>query len=426
MTTVGSSVETTYYVGDHFEYVSLSASGATVEKTKLTYGGYYSVEREDDGTLLNRLIFVQDRLGSVSTIVDVDQPLGQSGSIVQDRVFDPFGKPDPEPLQVTDQGFTGHRHLSDQQVIHMKGWVYDYHLGRFISPDPIIQDPQNSQSLNAYSYIMNNPLAGTDPTGYAVTPAGEVLDNDGGVRVENYREPRPGSFIKVPKHRVFAPDGNGGWVKIYDGTPVVGNGGGRSSRKNTGISFDLGDVGNNRGNQKDGSNLGNNSIGLDHDAGGAHKGCNGRRCVDRGDGGIPLGDNASYKAAFAPGIGLKFKLLGVEVTILNFNVAEGFEGKFNGTSNPFMEANATLIKLKVGKHSLSLGGKSKAELTGRGDSEFVHDYSWGYSRGNTSTNMSSVGITVTFILKGGLSFDFGPYLSGGGSGTGGRSGRNKE
>jgi hypothetical protein len=48
----------------------------------------------------------------------------------------------------------------------MNGRVYDYNLGRFLSVDPIIQSPGNSQSLNPYSYIMNNPLAGTDPTGY--------------------------------------------------------------------------------------------------------------------------------------------------------------------------------------------------------------------------------------------------------------------
>ncbi|WP_444894752.1 RHS repeat-associated core domain-containing protein [Microbulbifer sp. TRSA001] len=59
------------------------------------------------------------------------------------------------------------RHLNDQKLIHMRGRVYDYQLGRFLSPDPIILDPQDSQSLNAYSYVMNNPLAGTDPTGYA-------------------------------------------------------------------------------------------------------------------------------------------------------------------------------------------------------------------------------------------------------------------
>ena len=48
----------------------------------------------------------------------------------------------------------------------MNGRGYDYDLGRFLSVDPVIQSPGNSQSLNPYSYIMNNPLSGTDPTGY--------------------------------------------------------------------------------------------------------------------------------------------------------------------------------------------------------------------------------------------------------------------
>ena len=50
--------------------------------------------------------------------------------------------------------------------IHMNGRAYDYNLGRFLSVDPFIQAPGNSQSMNPYSYIMNNPLAGTDPSGY--------------------------------------------------------------------------------------------------------------------------------------------------------------------------------------------------------------------------------------------------------------------
>jgi len=41
-------------------------------------------------------------------------------------------------------------------------------LGRFLGVDPIVQFPTNSQSLNPYSYILNNPFAGTDPTGYEV------------------------------------------------------------------------------------------------------------------------------------------------------------------------------------------------------------------------------------------------------------------
>lgn len=48
----------------------------------------------------------------------------------------------------------------------MNGRAYDYNLGRFLSVDPFIQAPGNSQSMNPYSYGMNNPLAGTDPSGY--------------------------------------------------------------------------------------------------------------------------------------------------------------------------------------------------------------------------------------------------------------------
>ena len=48
----------------------------------------------------------------------------------------------------------------------MNGRVYDYNLGRFLSVDPLIHMEGGSQGINPYSYIMNNPLAGTDPTGY--------------------------------------------------------------------------------------------------------------------------------------------------------------------------------------------------------------------------------------------------------------------
>jgi RHS repeat-associated protein len=69
----------------------------------------------------------------------------------------------------TRRGFTDHEHLDDIELIHMNGRVYDYNLGRFMSVDPVIQSPTNSQSINPYSYIMNNPLAGIDPTGYCST-----------------------------------------------------------------------------------------------------------------------------------------------------------------------------------------------------------------------------------------------------------------
>jgi hypothetical protein len=44
--------------------------------------------------------------------------------------------------------------------------VEDAILGRFLSPDPLIQDPSNAQNYNRYSYVINNPLSYIDPTGF--------------------------------------------------------------------------------------------------------------------------------------------------------------------------------------------------------------------------------------------------------------------
>ncbi|MER2491168.1 RHS repeat-associated core domain-containing protein, partial [Catenovulum sediminis] len=67
---------------------------------------------------------------------------------------------------ITEDGFTGHDMLSSG-FIHMQGRVYDPVIGRFLSPDPIVQAPYFSQSWNSYSYAWNNPLRYTDPSGYS-------------------------------------------------------------------------------------------------------------------------------------------------------------------------------------------------------------------------------------------------------------------
>ena len=48
----------------------------------------------------------------------------------------------------------------------MNGRVYEPSLGRFLSPDPFVQAPDNTQSFNRYSYVFNNPLSFTDPSGF--------------------------------------------------------------------------------------------------------------------------------------------------------------------------------------------------------------------------------------------------------------------
>ncbi len=122
--------------------------------------------------------FHRDRLGSMTA------EISELGQIQKGHSYDAFGRPgsvdlgDSTTLQIlggynTNRGFTDHEHLDESQLIHMNGRVYDYNLGRFLSVDPFIQEPSNSQSINPYSYIMNNPLAGTDPSGYLSTSFGK-------------------------------------------------------------------------------------------------------------------------------------------------------------------------------------------------------------------------------------------------------------
>jgi RHS repeat-associated protein len=70
--------------------------------------------------------------------------------------------------------------LDNLGLIHMNGRVYDPLTGRFISADPYISDPDTPQTFNRYSYVNNNPLAYTDPSGYAGdTPFNSLWDPPG-------------------------------------------------------------------------------------------------------------------------------------------------------------------------------------------------------------------------------------------------------
>ncbi|WP_293734171.1 RHS repeat-associated core domain-containing protein [uncultured Parabacteroides sp.] len=112
--------------------------------------------------------FHNDHLGSPWLITNA------SGSEVQRLNFNAWGlRRDATnwdnysdlPEMKFDRGFTGHEHLEMFGLINMNARLYDPVLGRFLSPDPIIQVPEFTQSYNGYSYALNNPLSYKDPNG---------------------------------------------------------------------------------------------------------------------------------------------------------------------------------------------------------------------------------------------------------------------
>lgn len=108
--------------------------------------------------------FHTDAQGSITAVTD------GTGAVITRYRYDPWGKQylvygSNAGLSQTRQGHTGHEML-DSGLTHMNGRLYDPMLARFVSADPFVQAPYNLQSLNRYSYVFNNPLGYTDPSGY--------------------------------------------------------------------------------------------------------------------------------------------------------------------------------------------------------------------------------------------------------------------
>jgi RHS repeat-associated protein len=119
------------------------------------------------------LYFVDtDHLGSILALLNAD------GTEAAEYSYDEWGRRrrpsnwalyDTIPsLGFIDRGYTGHEHYDQFGLIDMNGRVYDPIIGRFLSPDPVIQTPDFTQNYNGYSYCFNNPLKYSDPSGYTV------------------------------------------------------------------------------------------------------------------------------------------------------------------------------------------------------------------------------------------------------------------
>ena len=130
----------------------------------------------------------KDHLGSIASTSD------QNGALQQRYSFDPFGKRryttgayDATGVVQSDwslaaangtgRGFTGHEQLDDVGLVHMNGRVYDSTLGLFLQADPHVTNPTDLQNYNRYSYVLNNPLNATDPSGFDDGPATPSLDH---------------------------------------------------------------------------------------------------------------------------------------------------------------------------------------------------------------------------------------------------------
>ena len=142
--------------------------------------------------------FHKDSLNSIDTVTNA------KGEVILRNTYTPFGALLSSTNPSNDKrfnkndfkGYTSHTQYYDLEFINRRnikqmikayhflfrvGRMYDPSISRFLSPDIYIQSPTNSQNFNRYSYVMNNPLKYTDPSGYEWDSVnGGSMDNVGG------------------------------------------------------------------------------------------------------------------------------------------------------------------------------------------------------------------------------------------------------
>lgn len=87
----------------------------------------------------------------------------ESGNVVTEIAYNPFGE---SAVTGEEDSYLYNGKEKDSSGLYYYGArYYDCEIGRFTSRDPNSPDFNNPQSLNRYTYCLNNPLKYIDPLG---------------------------------------------------------------------------------------------------------------------------------------------------------------------------------------------------------------------------------------------------------------------
>jgi RHS repeat-associated protein len=166
--TNGTLTRTKHYVSSMFEREFANGITTNTHYVNSPEGVVLIYTTRSDNSNSTEYIH-RDHIGSVALISD------QNATVIAQFSFDAWGmrrnsdwsnELSDTTYLAANRGFTGHEHYDLFELIDMNGRIYDPILGRFSSPDAFIQEALNLQSLNRYSYVGNNPLSYTDPSGW--------------------------------------------------------------------------------------------------------------------------------------------------------------------------------------------------------------------------------------------------------------------
>ncbi|MCG7489999.1 FG-GAP-like repeat-containing protein [Vibrio sp. Of14-4] len=205
----------TFYFGKSYERITDSNTGITQHKHFVYADGKLIALNTQSMDANNQLKDKQIRYLHYDTLNSVDMITDGYGNVVERRSYDTWGKQrkvtwreegpqDVVQSVITNRGYTGHEEITEVGLVHMNGRVYDQELGRFISADPLVQAPYETNSFNRYSYVWNNPLKFTDPTGFKTYEYSRHKEYSNGSGARKRKDNGKDSYIDAKDK--FAPD----------------------------------------------------------------------------------------------------------------------------------------------------------------------------------------------------------------------------
>jgi len=90
----------------------------------------------------------------------------KTGGAIGEYVYRPFGETYFEAGTHFRYLYTGQEHDFETGLYFYNARYYDARLARFISADTIVPGAFDPQALNRYTYVRNNPIIYTDPSGH--------------------------------------------------------------------------------------------------------------------------------------------------------------------------------------------------------------------------------------------------------------------
>jgi RHS repeat-associated protein len=181
--------------------------GATVA-VRNSAGGFWLLFGDEQGSAQ---IMMPATIGAGGVL---EPATGADAANVQRTAYEPYGARRGEDLTDVNRGWLGQVEDAGTGLTYLNARYYDPMLGRFLSPDPLM-DPGDPRTLDPYRYADNNPIVYSDATGLRPDCSGLSGDALRGCR-DGYKG-TTGTYDPSPRPK---SKNQGGWTGASGADPL--------------------------------------------------------------------------------------------------------------------------------------------------------------------------------------------------------------